>query len=275
MDMSLLKNTVHDLSVNGVHNIRLYSTAEPTLHPCFDDIIYHLKSQGMNITVSTNASQLMKHKESLGLVDTLQYSIEGWDRESYEFLRRPLKFGRIQAELSQFTDYLHTLDKRPKTSINLLLTKKTDIHGFLDMWGDFVDTVSVNFMMGVTRYTCGCFVTETPEELQGYLYPYTVDLKGGCMYPFDILTVAYDGKVALCCEDFVASLPFGVVQSGVKTVFHSEELQHIRHQYLRGVPEMCRGCNRFRRPLPGDVDKVRLEIDGLCHPYKNKMVLSL
>lgn len=275
MGKELFEQILCDLVNSNVRQVRLYSTGEPLLHPDFDYIIRRLKEEGMHITVSTNASQLMKHKEALGMVNLLQYSVEGWDQISYEYLRRPLRLKKIQAELSQFTRYLKTVGQPPKTMINLLLTKQTDIPGFLDLWGEYVDMISVHFMMGVTRYRQGRFITEQPTSLKEYLYPFTLVLKGGCMYPFDVVTIGFDGKIALCCEDFFMSLPLGMAQFGVNNMFQSSILNRVRHRYLFGVPELCQGCNRFRRPLSEDVHRVRQEITEICHPYKYKLELKI
>lgn len=275
MTKELFEDILRDLTRCGIHQVRLYSTAEPTLHPDFDYIISRLKQEGMHVTVSTNASQLEKHKEALCMVDHVQFSIEGWNKESYEFLRHPLRFKKIQEELRFFSYYAWTEPVHPVLSMNLLLTKQTDLQGYLDVWGEYVDKITLNFMMGTTRYTGGRFITEQPENLKEYLYPFTSVLHGGCMYPYDVVTVGFDGKIALCCEDFSASLPLGMAQSGVNKMFHSSYFNRLRRQYLFGVPELCQGCNRFRRPLPEDVSRVRQQITELRHPYKHKLELMI
>jgi len=102
MSLDLFKFILEEAKREGIKNIRLYSTAEPTLHPKFDEIIDLLKKDDFFVSVSTNASLLDKHLDALMKVDILQFSIEGWDKESYEKYRIPLKFDRVYANIKLF-----------------------------------------------------------------------------------------------------------------------------------------------------------------------------
>ena len=102
MDMDLFRFILAEAKREGIKNIRLYSTAEPTLHPKFDEIIELLKRDNFFVSVSTNASMLDRHTDTLMKVDILQYSIEGWDKESYEKYRVPLKFDKVYNNIKDF-----------------------------------------------------------------------------------------------------------------------------------------------------------------------------
>ena len=81
-----------------MHRLR-HEGGEPTLHPKFDEIVARLKREHFEVGVSTNAATLKQHMEALVELDTLQYSIEGWDAESYEKFRYPLKFERVRRNM--------------------------------------------------------------------------------------------------------------------------------------------------------------------------------
>jgi MoaA/NifB/PqqE/SkfB family radical SAM enzyme len=260
---------------HDVRDVRLYSTAEPTLHPDFDEHVATLKREGFLVSVSTNASTLGIHTDSLLSIDTLQYSIEGWDRASYEKFRHPLKFDRIKGNIVAFWEHAQQASARPKITCNLLLTRSTDLEAYVDCWGPFVDQITIGFLMGTTRFKDGVFISELNEEIRDDYYAYDVDSGGICGYPFDVFTVSYDGKVALCCEDFAAELPLGHVAEGLVETFSGSALKQIREQFYSGKLDVCSGCNFFRRPRRADVDVARARIDALPDAVRRKLVLTM
>jgi len=275
MTMELFERCITELKAQRIKDVRLYATSEPTLHPNFDDIVRRLKVEGISICVSTNGAFLEKHRESLLLVDTLQLSIDGWDKASYEKLRYPLKFEVIREQVRSFYAYAKEHAVRPEISAHLLLTRKTSIAHYLDCWGDFVDKMSVSFLMGTTRFDGTRFITEHPEDLKDDFYPFEFKNVRSCNYPFDTLTISFDGKISLCCADFSAELPLGNIIEGADTVFHSPLLQKIRRGFLRGDPGICAGCNMFHKPLPEDVAALRKTVEALSHPHKDKLVICV
>lgn len=275
MKMELFERCVNELKAQRIKDVRLYATSEPTLHPCFDEIVRRLKAEGMSICVSTNGAFLMRHRDSLLLVDTLQLSIDGWDKESYEKLRYPLKFDVIQEQVCSFSAYAKEHTDRPEISAHLLLTKKTDIAQYLDCWGEFVDKISISFLMGTTRFDGSRFITEHPEDLKDDFYSFEFKRARSCNYPFDTLTISFDGKISLCCADFSAELPLGNIVVGMNKVFHSPMLRKIRRSFLWGAPDICAGCNMFHKPLKEDVAALRMEIEALSHAHKGKLVVCV
>lgn len=275
MTKELFEKCLVELKQHKVKDVRLYATSEPTLHPDFSYFITCLKDEGVRLSVSTNAAFLDKYCDSLLLVDDLQLSIDGWDRASYEKFRFPLKFDDIQKKVRDFYYYANKSDIRPHISAHLLLTKKTDIIQYLDCWGAYVDTIRISFLMGTTRFNGTRFVTEYPEGIKDDLYSFETKKDFVCSYPFDTLTIAFDGKIALCCADFSAELPLGNILDGIETAFQSPALQKIRHEFLSNNPKICINCNAFHRPLEQDVVDLRKRIDSLHHPHKDKLIISI
>lgn len=275
MAAHVLDRCIAEAKQSGIREIRLYSTAEPTLHPDFDEIVARLKRDGFIVGVSTNASTLKHRREGLALVDTLQYSIEGWDPKSYEKFRYPLKFDKVYGNISAFWEFAQTLKTRPLITANLLLTRSTDIEAFVACWGPFVDKITVGFLMGTTIWKDGRFINDQNPEIGDDYFDHRVEETGVCAYPFEVVTVAYDGKVALCCEDFTAELPLGTIDEGVKQVSDNATMQSVRRQFYAGKLDVCRGCNFFRKPLPADVEAVRTRIEALPADIKRKLVLAV
>jgi pyruvate-formate lyase-activating enzyme len=274
MERHVFERAVAEAKAAGIKEIRLYSTAEPTLHPQFDAWVAELKREGFTVCVSTNAATLHKHKEALAEIDLLQYSIEGWDKASYEKFRYPLKFERVHKHIVEMWEFLQGKKQRPLVTCNLLLIKSTDIEAFVETWGAYVDRITVGFLLGTTVYRDGRFVDEHNPEIVDDYFDYDTTTDGVCGYPFEVVTVAYDGKIALCCEDFTAEMPLGTIDDGVAAVGQAEALQGVRRQFYAGRPDVCSGCNFFRRARTADLEAARARIDALPADVRRKIVLT-
>ena len=275
MELELFKFILEEAKKEGIKNIRLYSTAEPTLHPKFDEIIDLLKQDDFFVSISTNASMLDKHIDALMKVDLLQYSVEGWDKESYEKYRVPLKFGKVYNNIKNFHNEKLKRKKYPKTSSNLLLTKRTDLKQYMNLWGDFIDEIQVHFMLEATTYENEKFVSKRNPQLDDEYYDFEQKKEHFiCGYPFNVLTVAFDGNIALCCNDFSASMNIGNISQGISSVFDSNILNTIRQEFFDQKLDKCKECSFFAKPLERDVMAIKEEITQLDTKYKSKIQTS-
>lgn len=270
----IFHQALREAKANSVKTVRLYATAEPTLHPRFDYFIRVLKDEGFFVEVSTNAFTLKKHFETLSKVDVLQYSIEGWDKESYEKYRYPLKFNTVRKNIIDFWNYAAALPSRPKINTGLLLTRETDIKAYLDCWGEFVDEINVNFMLPTVRYAEDKFISEYQEDLKNEYLDFEYDKNFFCSYPSDSVTVAFDGKFALCCADFYAALPLGNVKDGLAEHFNSEYMVGVRQQFLTKKSTVCSGCSSYLRPADNLVASIKAQLKELDHSFKNKLIFG-
>jgi MoaA/NifB/PqqE/SkfB family radical SAM enzyme len=273
MELSLLKKIIYDAKENKVNTVRLYATAEPTLHPEFDKIVDLIKSMGFIIHLSTNASLLNKHFETLSKIDLIQFSIEGWDKESYEKYRYPLKFEVVYENIKNFSEFISKLPKKPHTQINLLITKRTQLKKFVELWGPYVDEIRIYFAHPPLKFSDGVFKAIQLDEKE-YFKLKKINRNFYCYYPFNVLTVAYDGKVALCCADFSAGLELGDLNyQSIKEVFYSEKLKRIREQFLLQKLNVCAECGVFTVPYEEDINKINQEISEIDNDMRNKIKL--
>ena len=258
MGLELFESTLIEAKQNGISLLRLYSTAEPTLHPNFDTIIALAKSMDFRISVSTNGSFIDKHIESLMQVDTLQYSIEGWDKESYEKYRFPLKFEKIYSNVQLFYKERQYRGGGPKITTNLLLTKKTEILPYMELWGNFIDLVNINFMLEAVIYKDNKFISKKADSICDEYYEFESQTNNFiCGYPFNVLTVAFDGKIALCCNDFSAEMNLGHISEGIKRVFHSDLMNTTREEFYQQQLNICAGCSIFKKPRGEDIHNIQ------------------
>lgn len=275
MEIELFKFILAEAKREKIQNIRLYSTAEPTLHPKFDEIIDLLKEGGFHVSVSTNASKIDKHLDALMKVDVLQFSIEGWDKESYEKYRFPLKFDHVYKNIKLFHDKRKEVSKSPSVSTNLLLTRETDLTEYMNLWGDLIDDIQIHFMLEATVYENDRFISKKNEKILDEYYEFHPQQdKFICGYPFNVLTIAFDGKIALCCNDFSASMEMGNIKEGIAHVYASEQLNSIRKEFYTQTLDKCKGCSIFSIPYTKDKKEVKQQIASLEIKYQNKIHTS-
>jgi len=269
MSLELYQFSLNEAKKHGIGRLRLYSTAEPTLNPNFSEMIGIAKEMGFFISVSTNASMMHKHMQALLKVDQVQFSIEGWDQESYEFYRQPLKFEKVYENIKHFNQLCSTLTQKPVRQINLLLTKETQIGTFITLWGEFCDEIHIHFMFPSSVFENGNIVSKIPLKMEDKLYTFIEKNNEirSCSFPFEIVTVSYDGKISLCCDDFSSSFALGNIKDGIDIVFDTPAIKQIRQQFISQNLTTCKGCNLFLVPLAPDIQNVKQELSRIVSSH--------
>lgn len=274
MSDHIFQKCVDEAIKSKIKTIRLYSTAEPTLHPKFAKYIDQLVDNGFLVEVSTNAFTMHKHFDALMKVHFLQYSIEGWDKDSYEKFRYPLKFKKVRDNINKFWEASKDKKHRPVISCNLLITKSTDIDKFLDCWGHFVDEIKVHPLLGTTYFKEGNFLTEKPIEIKDDYFDSEKKSQFVCSYPFEVVTIAFDGKIALCCADFSAELPLGSVENGVGEIYGGPIFESVRENFYNQKHTVCKECNAFLEPTIKAREIIINRLKNSSHPLAYKLVPS-
>ncbi len=236
----------------GINIIKLYITSEPLLHPQFSEFIDIAYDHGINVHISTNLSVLQHRLSDLNKVDKLQLSIEGWDKDSYEKYRFPLKFERARDNFNFLIN-----DKSLKNiykEIHLPVTKKTNLKSFFKLWGD-VNTIRIDFMQPYNDFNKikEAFESKYPDKLKSEIYYLEQTKDKTCYDPFDEIVIGFDGKIHLCCLDFHANLPLGNISDGFSNVLKNLKRKSIQKEFLSGNIDTCKDCSQFR--VPSDSQK--------------------
>lgn len=68
---------------------------------------------------------------------------------------------------------------------------------------------------------------------------------GFCNFPFRKLTIAFNGDVLLCCNDFSYKTKFGnVMDENIEEIWNNQSLNHIRQSLLKNKRiNLCASCN--------------------------------
>lgn len=243
MDLDFYKKMINEIRPY-VKEIRLYSTGEPLLHPNLLDMINYAKTSDIkNIIISTNATMLNNELSQKLLSEEyvptlLQFSVEGHDKETYEFYRDRANYQSVYNNIKQFYELRQKLNKEnPSIRINLLINKKTDVDSFVRTWGRWCDTINVSLMYPPQFY-------ETPDSIKEILFDVTGKYHP-CYQPFTEATISYDHKLGACCGDFDFLLEMGDLdKTDLLDIWRNEEYQKLRKYLWQGKIEdsICKGC---------------------------------
>lgn len=260
MDFEKIKETLIQAKKFGIKILKVYITSEPTVHPNFNDIMKFSKELGLENHVSTNASLIPRAIEGLKYVDKLQISVEGWDKESYEKFRYPLRFDKVYNNLKLLNE------KIPKNKqnryINMPITRNTDLEKFTRLWGEFVNYINIGFMQPANIFSGGLLQGKFNEEIKEDYYDFDKQDKNfACFDPFAEIVVAYDGKIMLCCLDFNAKYPLGNIDQGFNAVWNNKNRKNIQRQFFSQKLSTCKDCSLFYNPKKEDINKLNSEIN--------------
>jgi radical SAM protein with 4Fe4S-binding SPASM domain len=244
MDLELFKKIIDQCIEYGIKEVALYTDGESLLHPRFCDMLEYIKGKDLFTILSTNAL-LMNEEVSRKLIecglDSLNYSIEGYDKSTYESTRNGGKFETLMENIQRF--------KKMRDE------SKSDI----EIWVD-----SVYFDDGFLKAKRFC-ETFSPYLDAIYFYPlcnqgsnwkdYDKNIKGDfrkrkiypCVQLWQLCAITWDGKVVPCSYDYETDLFVGdLARNNLKEIWHSPEYMNYRQLHLEGRQRempICGDCS--------------------------------
>lgn len=249
INKDLFYKTVDEAKAIGIKECRLYSTGEPLMHPNIDEFISYLKKQDFFIILSTNAEYLDKHFEAASRVDWIKFSIEGWDKDSYEYYRKNCNFDKVKANIENFNKFLKSKATKPLTSIQIMINKETNLKQFLDLWGGFVDRIDYSVTGHMIQWNKENKIERLEfegrlkdnmwnfHEKEGYKY---------CSSPFEEIVVSSKGNAILCCNDFGNfTKMIDLKENSLNDFLGSREREIMKKQFITQRLSMCDGCGIF------------------------------
>lgn len=118
-----------------------------------------------------------------------------------------------------------------------------------DKWSAYIDPVyhaygnnpKINFVRRKMDEVLPNYAGNIPQD-------FNKDEFGFCNYPFRKLTIAYNGDILLCCDDFMYDTCFGnVMNDNLIDCWNNKELNKIRHTLLENTRiGICERCNDFQ-----------------------------
>lgn len=91
----------------NMKTLHLQGLGEPMLHPRFFDMVTYAVNKGVRVTTNTNLTMLNKKRAELCVtsgLDTLHFSIDGTNAETYENIRLNARFDKVIANLENLVE---------------------------------------------------------------------------------------------------------------------------------------------------------------------------
>ena len=264
--------------VDWIEAVCLQRAGEPLLDKKISTRVARLKDIGINrVTMATNAS-LLNEKKARELVnaglDEIWISIDSVEKETYEKMRKGLKFETVMENIMTFFKVRDELN--PKLQVRVRGVSFFDLdkedgmrelaswenfwgkykkdHDRIAMkkahnWGNQLD-IENNFGEGTAKY--------------GTIYH-------PCILPYSTMHITAMGKVALCAMDYDAVQSMGDLNTmTIEDVWRGNNFKDFRALHASGERNeepMCRGCKLF--DLDFSLDKVKhKELEDLKELYE-------
>ena len=287
MDMECFEKTVMDIKKwvdecdEKVKLIKLYSLGEPLIHPNICEMVKRIKELNIcdELEITTNAS-LLNEEIAEKLVDSgldiLRISIYGVNVEQHKYITKSLI---MPEKIRENVLYLKKYREEQKSNVPKIITKMLDTYSeenqkFLDSYKGIVDMVGIDepfqLQLGDADVFENLYQENAKEAHECAMKTNLYDKKKACRYPFTHMTIRSDGKVVVCCSDWIKELSYGnVMEHSLKELWESKTLYDVRCKMLKHKGEnweICKNCEIPYWDAPEDaVD----EVDIKCLKYSN------
>jgi MoaA/NifB/PqqE/SkfB family radical SAM enzyme len=224
MDMTLFCKIVDECAAHPGVELRLTGFGEPLLDKKLVQRIEYAKGKGIEkVQLTTNASLLDKDTAAAIInsgLDEIMFSVDGYDRESYERVRGGLSFDKVHENLRLFRR-IRGENRKPRTIASIICFDEYRGHRkeIIRLWRDCADRLFV----------------KPPEDWAGEASGFNERTSGKkthipCPYLWTQFLITWDGAVGLCCRDFCnIRISIGNVnRESISDVWHGATLERLR-----------------------------------------------
>lgn len=244
MDFDLYAESIRECAANDLYSIRLSWRGESTLHPKLIDMIAFAKESGIKeVSFLTNGSRLTE-EYSRELVraglDYLTISVDGLAHH-YNKLRTPLTFDEITEKIATLYRIKEGAEGFPLVKIQGIWTYiEEGASDYYDHFAPITDNISFNPLHDYSK-------VETKQEANF-----------SCQYPWQRISVAYDGSVPMCISDWDGDQILGNIgESSIKEIWHGEAMSELRSIHSAGSRlEKYSACRRCQRPFAPQIGNI-------------------
>jgi radical SAM protein with 4Fe4S-binding SPASM domain len=247
MKMNLYKKIVDNCQKLGIKIVTLSFFGEPLLDKELIKKIEYAKNKGIYVGFYSNSS-LLDEKWASELIksglDTITISFDGYSKETYEKIRKKLKFDVVKKNILNLIETRKKM-KKNTPQINLVLVEleenKREIKNFYKEWGEKVDSINIINMRN--------WANDIQKEGTKESFHFNKKIKRKpCALIWLKMVVDWNGDVVLCCDDWNHSTILGNLnKQTIEEIWKGEKLKKIREAHKKGefykIP-LCSGCNK-------------------------------
>lgn len=236
MDFKLFRKGIDECVKNNLYSIRLSWRGESTLNPEIVKMVSYAKRKGIKEVSFITNGRLLEGKLAKGLIkaglDYLTVSVDGLQKH-YDRLRYPNTFEDISAKLKEFYRLKNKIGKGfPLLKIQAIWSYiKEDPAAYYNHFKKFTDKINFD---PENDYS----LRKVPQD-KGFI----------CQYPWQRITVTWDGKVPMCISDWNQYTKIGDLRKqSIKEIWLGSQMNSFREKQIRGRRLSIGCCKRCHRP---------------------------
>ena len=234
MSLDLYKKIIDEVQ-GKVEAITLASRGEPTLNKDFAKMLEYSDKKFLALKINTNASMLNEkliHSILSTDIQSIVFSVDAADKETYEKIRVNGKFEKIIKNLELFSKIRREHYSKSKHIVKMSGVKISSDQSINKMEEKFKRLADVI-----------AFVNYTPWESA---YDNEVnDLDHPCEELWTRMFVWADGKVNPCDYDYKSLLSkWNAKSQSVKEIWNSKDYNNLRNQHLHSQRKNIEPCKR-------------------------------
>lgn len=262
MDEAMVARVLREGYDAGIRTVSFYSGGEPFLNRRLPEYVSSAKSMGFDyVYLSSNGGRATSARIVPTLdagLDSLKFSINAGDRETYAKVHGLDEFDDVMANVARVAEY-RAKHGRPRKLFVSFVQTKDNAHTFEALKArvaNLVDEVvaypfvvigtplrSREDMEAAGRLPIGYEDTDRSEDWN------KLRLRLPCYQLWSYLNVTAEGYLSACCSDYNNDLVVGNLhRMSLAEAWHSPEFQELRRQHMTGkiANTLCHGCIRQR-----------------------------
>jgi radical SAM protein with 4Fe4S-binding SPASM domain len=244
MDFDLYKKIV-DESRDFIFEINLAHRGESLMHPQLIEAIAYAKKNRIFARLHTNGSLLTKdisRKIIRTKLDRLSFSFDGYDKETYEKIRKGGNFDKTLENIVHFLEIKKEAhSKKPITALEVINFNQKHKEESLEAKKRFHSQFKNLPLNKIVFKEMHNWAGQIEKERLGKKY--TV-----CPFPWNALIIYWDGAVLPCTQDFFGEFIVGNVKdSSLKEIWNGDKMRHLRKKLAEGNIEELNACSQCDR----------------------------
>jgi len=252
MSFEILKKIVNDCKNQPLKKINLFWFGDSLCNKNFIDYVRYIRKElpKVKLYLSTNAGLLTEEKSRIiideDLLDVINFDIDGIKKETYENIRRKVKFDEVMKNVNYFIEYKKKCKiNNPQIRVTIIKMKPTEneIDGFVDYWKPLVNKVDIN------DYNTWLGTQEDKNTGDTYQKSQKGKFDFACIHPWEELVISSDGIAGLCCLDYDLKASLGnVMNKTIKDIWQGEKINFYRNKMLNleyNKIDVCKDCNAY------------------------------
>lgn len=242
-----------------IWQVQLWNQGEPFINKEFLDFVRYAREKGVMTLTSTNGHFIKTPEMAEDLVrsglDTLIFSMDGTNQETYEAYRVGGKFDTVMNSLKMISEAREKLKSvTPIIELQFLLFKhnRSEVSEVKAIGKKYkVDRLSLKTAQVYTTEQAETFLPDAEDERRYTLENGELSMKGDvpnwCKRLWLNSTVNWDGSVSPCCFDKDADHAFDTVfntGANFQQTWKNEKYMAFRSQVMqdRKQIDICRNC---------------------------------